>query len=337
MSDLKIAILGAGVIGLTTGLELQKEIKNANISIIADKFFKDTTSYVAAGVFRPGTSFCGPTDDITKKWITDSYYYWDDLRLTAHAANAGVTQVSGYIFSSTSPSITRNHYIEKLVPIYRAATEEELQLCPGDWKYGSFYTTVLTECGLYLPWAMMQFTKSGGKLIDYKLESFGDLSSEYDLIINCTGLGAKYLCNDHKVAPIRGQVFKVKAPWVKTFFYADYDTYIIPGFSSVTLGGCRQYDSYNLNIDKYDSLSIKERCEAFLPSLKGAEVVAERVGLRPHRDPVRIEKEIVNVNGKRLKIVHNYGHGGYGVTVAPGTSIYAVKLAKELLMGNSKL
>lgn len=66
MSDLKIAILGAGVIGLTTGLELQKEIKNANISIIADKFFKDTTSYVAAGVFRPGTSFCGPTDDITK-------------------------------------------------------------------------------------------------------------------------------------------------------------------------------------------------------------------------------------------------------------------------------
>lgn len=56
---------------------------------------------------------------------------------------------------------------------------------------------------------MMQFTKSGGKLIDYKLESFGDLSSEYDLIINCTGLGAKYLCNDHKVAPIRGQVFKV--------------------------------------------------------------------------------------------------------------------------------
>ncbi|KAI4469952.1 d-amino acid oxidase [Holotrichia oblita] len=259
------------------------------------------------------------------------------LAQQTEAANAGVTQVSGYIFSSTTPSITRNHYIEKLVPIYRAATEEELQLCPGNWKYGSFYTTVLTECGLYLPWAMKQFAKYGGKFVDRKLESFADLSSEYDLIINCTGLGAKYLCNDNKVAPIRGQVFKVKAPWIKTFFYADYDTYVIPGFNSVTLGGCRQYDSYNLNVDKYDSLSIKERCEAFLPSLKGAEVVGERVGLRPHRDPVRIEKEIITVNGKRMKIVHNYGHGGYGVTVAPGTSIYAAKLAKELLMGNSKL
>ena len=31
-----------------------------------------------------------------------------------------------------------------------------------------------------------------------------------------------------------------------------------------------------------------------------------------------------------LQIVHNYGHGGYGVTSAPGTAKYAVKLAREL-------
>ncbi|KRT83819.1 FAD dependent oxidoreductase, partial [Oryctes borbonicus] len=315
----------------------QKEIKNVNVTIIADKFYKATTSYAAAGLFRPGTSFCGPTDEITKKWITDSYKYWDELRLTPEAPKAGVTQVSGYIFSSTYPSITRNHYIEKLVPVYRIASEEELQLCPGNWKYGSFFTTVLAQCDLYLPWASTQFTNGGGKFLDYKLESFADLPSKYDLIVNCTGLGAKFLLNDHKIVPMRGQVLKVKAPWIKTFFYADYDTYIIPGFGSVTLGGCRQYDSYNLDINKYDGLSIRERCESLLPSLKSAELIEQRVGLRPHRDPVRVEKDTILVNGRRLKIVHNYGHGGYGVTTAPGTSLYAVKLAKELLMGNSKL
>lgn len=129
----------------------------------------------------------------------------------------------------------------------------------------------------------------------------------------------------------------MKAPWIKTFFYADYDTYIIPGFNSVTLGGCRQYDSYNLDINKYDTLSIKERCQSLLPSLKTSDIIEERVGLRPHRDPVRIEKEIITINGRRLKIVHNYGHGGYGVTTAPGTCRYAVKVAKDVLMGNSKL
>lgn len=63
---LNICVLGAGVVGLTTALELQKEFRSADVTIIADKFYKDTTSYVAAGLFRPGTSFTGPTEQITK-------------------------------------------------------------------------------------------------------------------------------------------------------------------------------------------------------------------------------------------------------------------------------
>lgn len=132
-------------------------------------------------------------------------------------------------------------------------------------------------------------------------------------------------------------LFQVEAPWLKTFFYGDYDTYIIPGFDAVTLGGCRQYDSYDCTINKYDGLSIKERCESLVPSLRNSKIVAQRVGLRPHRDPVRVEKEIQDYNGDRVKIVHNYGHGGYGVTTAPGTSLHACGLVKEILMGNSKL
>lgn len=128
------------------------------------------------------------------------------------------------------------------------------------------------------------------------------------------------------------------APWLKTFFYADFDTYILPGFSAVTLGGCRQYDSYNLDVNKYDGLAIRDRCEALLPSLKNAKLLEQRVGLRPHRDPVRVEIETKNdVQGRKLKIVHQYGHGGYGVTVAPGTALYSVKLVKQLWSGNSKL
>ena len=63
---LNICVLGAGVVGLTTALELQKEFRNADVTIIADKFYEGTTSYVAAGLFRPGTSFTGPTEQITK-------------------------------------------------------------------------------------------------------------------------------------------------------------------------------------------------------------------------------------------------------------------------------
>lgn len=62
------------------------------------------------------------------------------------------------------------------------------------------------------------------------------------------------------------------------------------------------------------------------------------MGLRPHRDPVRVEIETkISEGGRKLKIVHQYGHGGYGVTTAPGTALYTVKLAKQLWSGNSKL
>lgn len=66
MSDLNIAVVGAGVVGVTTALELKKQFRNAKIAIIADKFYEDTTSYVAAGLFRPGTSFTGPNEEITE-------------------------------------------------------------------------------------------------------------------------------------------------------------------------------------------------------------------------------------------------------------------------------
>lgn len=128
----------------------------------------------------------------------------------------------------------------------------------------------------------------------------------------------------------------VHAPWVKTAFYADYDTYILPGFNGlVTLGGTRQYESFNLKIDKYDSLSIRERCETILPSLASAKVVREAVGLRPYRSSVRVECDtITDSQGNLLKIIHNYGHGGYGVTTGPGTAMYAVDLLKMLRSRN---
>jgi D-aspartate oxidase len=59
-------VIGAGIIGLTTALELQNELPNAQVTILAEKFFRDTTSDVAAGIFRPSTSFSGPTEEITK-------------------------------------------------------------------------------------------------------------------------------------------------------------------------------------------------------------------------------------------------------------------------------
>lgn len=323
----KIAILGAGVVGSTVARILQKELRNADVTVIADSFKDATTSAVAAGLFRPGTSFKGPTKEITKKWIDNSWHFWQDILKTSDAPLAGIMAVSSYIFSKENYHVTRNHLIEDLVPVYRAVDKDELKLCGEGWNYGSFYSTVKIGCDRYLPWTEKSFIDNGGRILNEKIDSFTSLSN-YDVVFNCTGLGAKYLCNDHDLVPLRGQVVKVTAPWLKMAYYGDYDAYIIPGLDGIaTLGGVRQYDSYNKDICKHDAAAIFERCCDLLPALKNAEIVAHKVGLRPHRVPVRVEPEIVD----GVKVVHCYGHGGYGVMCAPGTAIDAVKHGLDLL------
>lgn len=332
---MKVAIVGGGVIGLTTALQLQHELRNIEITVFASDF-DNTVSHVAAGIFRVGSSYSGPTEKITRNLIRDSYEYYDEIRKTHEASFAGVTSISGYMFANSSPETVQNHWIEDVVPLYRRTTEEEFDLVGGKWKYGSFFTTLLTECNLYLPWARKKLQENKAKLIVKKLDSLTDLASDWDLIMNCAGLGARSLCNDRRLVPMRGQVTKVKAPWIKTFFYGEVDTYIIPGFNgAVTLGGSRSYGSENTKLCPYESMAIRERCENFVPALKNAPVLRENVGLRPHRENnVRIEAEFIPSTFSKAILVHNYGHGGYGVCTAPGTAKYAVKLAKEMHMSS---
>ncbi|KAM0729812.1 D-aspartate oxidase [Formica fusca] len=331
---MKVAIVGGGVVGLTTAVIAQNgSLRNADITVLASDY-DDIVSYVAAGIFRVGASFGSYNEEkVTKKWIKDSYEFYDDIRKSDLASYAGVTNISGYIFANSSPHTVQNRWLESVVPVYRRATEEEFQLVNGNWKYGSFFSTLLTQSNLYLPWIKRKLLIDGVTFKQRKLNSLKELTGEFDIVINCTGLGARKLCDDRRLVSIRGQVLKVKAPWIKTFFYGELDTYVIPGFHGmVTLGGSRSFDSENIRLCPYESVAIRERCETLVPSLKDAELLQQKVGLRPHREGgVRIgEGNIVN-NGCSNKtiIVHNYGHGGYGVCMAPGTAIATVDTVIE--------
>lgn len=62
---MKIAVIGGGIVGLTTATELKREFRNSDLTVFASSF-SDTVSHVAAGIFRVGNSFSGPTEDVTR-------------------------------------------------------------------------------------------------------------------------------------------------------------------------------------------------------------------------------------------------------------------------------
>ena len=49
----RIAVIGAGIVGLTSAVNIQKLMPDAKVTIISDKFDKDTTSSGAGGLYRP--------------------------------------------------------------------------------------------------------------------------------------------------------------------------------------------------------------------------------------------------------------------------------------------
>ncbi|KAH0622216.1 hypothetical protein JD844_024326, partial [Phrynosoma platyrhinos] len=145
--------------------------------------------------------------------------------------------------------------------------------------------------------------------------------------VNCSGIGSRKLIGDLEIYPTRGQVLKVHAPWV-THFIRDGDglTYIYPGIHNITLGGTRQKDDWNLSLDPSISKNIFSRCCALEPSLQAALDVQVKVGLRPSRSAVRVQKETLVRGSEKLLVVHNYGHGGGGFSVHQGTAKEATQL-----------
>lgn len=63
---------------------------------------------------------------------------------------------------------------------------------------------------------MHRFLSDGGQVKRQTLSCLQEaIPSDADAVVNCTGLGARYLVDDTKVFPTRGQTVILRAPHIK--------------------------------------------------------------------------------------------------------------------------
>lgn len=111
--------------------------------------------------------------------------------------------------------------------------------------------------------------------------------------------------------------------------------YVVPRQNDIIIGGTAQANNWDTKISKRDTEEIKRRAVRNFPELANMEVLEVKVGLRPARSEIRVETEAFD-GGKRVRtnldllashnaraqiVVHNYGHGGSGWTVAWGCGV----------------
>ena len=99
----------------------------------------------------------------------------------------------------------------------------------------------------------------------------------------------------------------------------DGPTYVIPRSRDIVLGGTEDTGEWDRRPDPETAAAIMARATALVPALAGARVLRHKVGLRPARPAIRIERV--------GDVIHCYGHGGAGVTLSWGCADEVARLA----------
>lgn len=265
---------------------------------------------------------------VVTKWFDDTVSQLKDTFWSPDAKKAGVGLLSAYMIFETE-SYEPLFFADALVS-YRQLTRKEMSMFPPNYKSGVFLTTYYAEGTKYLPFLLNRFKELGGKVIQKRINDLSELAGIFDIVINCPGLEARTLVKDEKVVPIRGQLLRVRAPWLKHAIIAG-DSYMLPNTDLVVVGGTRTVGDWNRNVDPEDTKTIFNNACKILPSLRDAEIANVWVGLRPSRDKPRIERETLQFGSNQLEVIHNYGHGGSGITLSWGCANDAIRLLTQVV------
>lgn len=301
-----VVVIGAGVIGLTTGVCLVEQGLRVQLRTRAAP--SATTSSVASAMIGPSLA---PADDPVGARERAGI---EEFTALAGVAGTGVTLRRGRLASrETAPPL----------PGMQACAPAEL---PAGFAGGFWADLPLVEMPVYLDYLASRLTASGGRIEYGEVDSLAEVAGQAPLVANCSGLGARSLVPDPTVHAVRGQHVIVDNPGLAEFFveapFGPAWTAYWPYADHVVLGGIAIADDEDPEPDRAVAEQILRRCIEVEPRLGGARVRAHQVGLRPSRPSVRLEAE--ELDGARC--VHNYGHGGSGVTMSWGCAREAAAL-----------
>ena len=309
---MRCTVVGAGVSGLSCAIRLLES--GYQVEVVSDKFSPDTVSDVAAAIWYP---FLTAPADRADGWGLETYA--ELQRLANEVPEAGVKMRDG------------REYLRQVVELpswgeeisaFRTLESDEI---PEGYVFGWEFRAPVIEMPLYMPWLKSKAERMG---CTFRQGTIRDLSEvPGDLVVNCVGLGARELCNDKEVVPARGQVIFVEQdPGVGHFDQQPETlTYTIPRSDVTVLGGTAQLGDWGLEHRAEDDELILGKVEALWPDLDRSKIIGGTVGLRPSRSEVRLEVEVID--GRF--VVHNYGHGGAGVTLSWGCAEEVVSLVSQ--------
>lgn len=317
-----VTIVGAGVVGLTTALSLER--RGHRVRIVAAGTGEAITSSVAGAVWFPYRA--GPPAKVAA-WAAQTRDWLDTL---VGERAAGVDALTGYEITrpderqpgvegarppdaATAPGLAQTHADDRPWWAANIAVDRvpaPVTGAPLAWRFAA----PRVEPSLFLPWLARQVRAPIEPRTVWRLAD-----EPGDIVVNCTGLAARELAGDDKLYPLFGQTVIVEPGGVDRTVTITDDRepdrifYLIPRRDELVLGGCSIPYPPGAPPEPNPGITTRILDQARALGLPIGAVKRVRVGLRPYRLEVRLERDPSDP-----RIVHSYGHGGAGYTLAHG-------------------
>ena len=233
-----VAVLGAGVMGLSTARLVQEA--GFPVTIYARALPPETTSNVAGGQFHPFGHF--REEAVTPEWrrqfVAAVDYGWRRFQIMV-GDDYGIRWLPTYSESS------RPEYalLPTFPPVNRLLGPDEHPF-PVDSLIR--YDTLYVETGRYLRQMMRDVHIAGGRIEVRGFASPAEIAGLSErLVFNCTGLGARELFGDTELRPARGQLaILLPQPEVR-YAFTGQDGYMFPRPDGILLGGTFELDQWS--------------------------------------------------------------------------------------------
>jgi D-amino-acid oxidase len=322
MADLRteVLVIGAGVSGLTSALGLiEAGLPASSLRVVAEIPPTLTTSCSAGAIWGP---YLSSHDQDTDEW---SRHTMHQLRVHAREPGCGVYLVDGVEASRVH---TAPPGWAKEVDGFQPCSPDEL---PPGFVSGWRYSVPVVDMPVYLAYLEKWLDHAGVTVELGRFESLAEAATTASVVVNCTGLGAQGLVPDRTLYPVRGQLVIMENPGIEQFF-AEHTaevcdlTYLLPQGDHIVLGGSAEDGKADCVVDPDVADGIIERCAMVEPALRDARLLGHRVGLRPARPYVRVERD----DSWSVPVIHNYGHGGSGVSLSWGCAREVTRLVTAI-------
>ena len=233
------AVIGAGVIGLTTARMLQDH--GFTVTIYAASLPPDTTSNVAAGLF--GVTEIADTDQLNgpfKPQLQEAVRFAHRYFQPFVGRDYGVDWLTFYLIGDEPQTQPPDFAVTpEIYPFTTYGPGEH----PFPTKYAASFPTMIAATNIFLPRLVDEFAARGGKI---EVKSFGSPAElgglAEPLLVNCTGLGAKALFGDEELMPIKGQLTLLRPQADIDYCYLDGRNfvYMFPRSDGIILGGSHE-------------------------------------------------------------------------------------------------